>query len=79
MVDKENCRLVSVDVNKGAGTITIVKSFQNIDYNNSTYPKVSPLIIRTEVWGVVDGRLDMISSLESRETFTTSHIVDTSL
>ena len=72
--------LKSAEVDKGLGTITIVKTFQKIVYaHGSLYPTISPVITRTEIWGVVDGRLDLISMTEDRSVFTTSHIVDTSL
>lgn len=61
----ENSRLLSTTVDKGVGTITIVRAFQTVDVQpNSVVPVVSPMRIRTEIWGVVDGRLDLVSSVE---------------
>ncbi len=59
----ENSRLISTTVDKGAGTITIVRAYQTVDHQpGSMVPVVSPMRVKTEVWGVVDGRLDLLSS-----------------
>ena len=80
MMSKENSRIVSVDVNLGAGTITIERIHQNVDYGDASnpIPKVSPMIRRVEIYGVVDGRLDMMSLFQTQEAITASHISDQS-